>query len=290
MNGTGGPAAIRLIDTPAEMGAVEVLQRIVWPGNETEVVPAHLLLTAAHNGGLVAGAYVGGRLAGFVFGFLGWDATVQPPRLKHCSHQLGVHPDYRNHGLGFALKRFQWQFVRAQGLDQVTWTYDPLMARNAQLNIPKLGAVCSTYLRNVYGELSDQLNVGLPTDRFQVDWWVNSERVLARMCGAADPRRSLSDWLDAGAAWINPPTPAGAPAPPGEPVFWDEGEGSVLRLEIPADFLALKAADPALALTWRLRTRAAFEALFARGYAVTDFVEGAVYVLAKVPPSPEEQS
>jgi len=289
MNRSIGPVAVRLIDAPEAMRAVEALQRIVWPGSDVDVVPAHLLLTAAHNGGLVAGAYVEGRLAGFAFGFLGWDATSRPPHLKHCSHQLGVHPDYRNLGLGFALKRFQWQFVRAQGLDRVTWTCDPLLARNAQLNIAKLGAVCNIYLRDVYGELRDGLNAGLPTDRFQVDWWVNSERVLALMRDEPVPRRRLADYLDVGAAWINPPPPFGASTPPGEPSSWREGEGSDLLLKIPDDFLALKASDPALALTWRLRTRMAFEALFARGYAVTDFVEGAVYVLSKPRPSPKEQ-
>jgi predicted GNAT superfamily acetyltransferase len=136
---------------------------------------------------------------------------------------LGVHPEYRDHGVGFALKRAQWQMVRHQGLDRITWTFDPLLSRNANLNISKLGAVCNTYLRNVYGELRDELNSGLPTDRFQVDWWVNSQRVNHRLSRQARPPLALADFLDAGVRIINPsnigadglPYPNPAPSLPG---------------------------------------------------------------------------
>lgn len=276
--GPGEPGAsgwnLRLLSTAAEIAEAEVLQRAVWPGNDIEVVPTHVLLTAAHNGGLVAGAFAEGRLAGFVWGFLGTDTSVSPPRLKHCSHQLGVHPDYRNTGIGYALKCFQREFVLSQGLDRITWTYDPLLARNARLNIARLGAVCRTYFRNLYGAMQDDLNAGLPSDRFQVDWWIASERVTDRVAGKARARPTLSALLLAGATLLNPPASTGRPEPP------DLGSGAalageVLLIEIPPDFLALKAADPAMALRWRLATRDAFETLFERGFAVTDFVSGA---------------
>ena len=96
---------------------------------------------------------------------------------KHCSHIAAFIPNHRDSGVGFALKRAQWQMVRHQGLDHVTWTYDPLLSRNAHLNIARLGAVCSTYRRSEYGDMRDGLNAGLPSDRFQVDWWVNTKRV-----------------------------------------------------------------------------------------------------------------
>lgn len=273
---------IRLVDTPEGMAQVEQLQTAVWPGAELEIVPAHVLLTAAHNGGLVAGAFDGDRCVGFVWGFPGFDQRTTPPRLKHCSHQLGIHPDYRLSGLGFALKRRQWGFVRQQGLDLITWTYDPLMARNARLNIGKLGAVCTTYRRDEYGLLRDALNAGLPTDRFQVDWWLSAERVTARMLGPQPPVPKLADLLAAGTHLLNPPAPPRAPRPP-EPDLSAEIPAVVL-VEIPPDFLALKAADAGLALAWRLGTRAAFEGLFDRGYTVTDFMreqDRALYVLTR---------
>ena len=284
--------SLRILDTPQDMDAVEELQRLAWPGSETEVIPVHMLITAAHNGGLVIGAYQPSpaedepqRLIGFVFGFVGLDATPDGPRPKHCSHMLAVHPDLRDQGLGFALKRAQWQMVRHQGLDHITWTYDPLMSRNAHLNIVKLGAVCNTYRREVYGEMRDGLNIGLPSDRFEVDWWVNTQRVQRRLSRRARLRLDLAHFLAAGAEIVNPShdDPQGWPVPASPPPEERErGRGVVARpgsggealllLEIPADFLALKEADHALALEWRLHTRACFEASFAQGYLATDFV------------------
>jgi predicted GNAT superfamily acetyltransferase len=271
------------------MAAVEDLQRQVWSGNETEVVPAHMLIAAIHNGGLLIGAFANeqgqasARLVGFVFGFPGLYFTPDGPRPKHCSHMLGVRPDFRDKGVGFALKRAQWQMVRHQGIDRITWTYDPLLSRNALLNIAKLGAVCNTYFRDVYGELRDDLNTGLPTDRFQVDWWVNSQRVNRRLSKRARMRLDLAHYLAAGVeiinpthseadGWPRPKQPDGSSIPIGERQEQTSAGNAILLVEIPSDFLALKAADQSLSLEWRLHTRALFESLFPRGYLVTDFV------------------
>ena len=117
---------IKILETPEELSAVESLQRAVWPGSETDVVPAHVFIAAIHNGGVVAGAYIEHQLVGFVFGFPGLESTPDGPRPKHCSHMMGILPGHRDSGVGFALKRAQWQIVRHQGLDHITWTYDPL--------------------------------------------------------------------------------------------------------------------------------------------------------------------
>ncbi len=277
-----------LLDTPDEMAAVEALSLVVWPGSELDVVPGHLLLTVAHNGGLVAGAFDGDRLIGFVFGFLGMDKRWSPPKAKHCSHQLGVHPDYRSSGVGFALKWFQRQFVLGQHVDLVTWTVDPLLSRNAHLNIAKLGVVCNTYRRNIYGELRDGLNAGLPTDRFLVDWWVASEGVARRASGTSASPRRLADLVSSGAVLINPPGTNGIPSPPSGAALEESLTGGPALVEIPVDFLALKVADRTVAAAWRQGTCAAFEALFAAGLAVTDFVyepgpqPRAVYVLTRL--------
>jgi predicted GNAT superfamily acetyltransferase len=261
---------IRLIETPEEMRLVEALQRRVWPGSETDVVPSHLLLTAAHNGGLVLGAFVGEELIGFVFGFPGFYATPDGPRLKHCSHMLGVHPEWRDRGLGFALKRAQWQLVRHQGIDRITWTYDPLLSRNARLNIARLGAVCNTYRRSEYGEMRDGLNAGLPSDRFQVDWWVNSRRVERRLSRRARPLLTFDQFLAARPSLLAACSDAaGVPRPTEET---PRLEGTLLLVEIPSRFDVLRQADLALARDWRFYTREVFENAFAAGYLVTDFV------------------
>ena len=94
--------------------------------------------------------------------------------------------------------------VRHQGIDRITWTYDPLLSRNAHLNIARLGAVCNSYIRDAYGEMRDELNQGVPSDRFQVDWWVNSKRVLRRMSKRPRPPLDLAHYLAAGIPIINP--------------------------------------------------------------------------------------
>lgn len=268
---------IRILESPDEMRQVEELQRLVWPGSELDVVPAHMLLAGVHGGGLVVGVYLDSALVGFVFGFPGLYFTPDGPRAKHCSHMLAVHPDYRGQGLGFRLKRAQWQMVRHQGVDLITWTYDPLFSRNAYLNIAKLGAVCNTYLRNFYGDMRDELNVGLPSDRFQVDWWVGSWRVNRRLSKRARRLLSLDQFLSANVQIINTASPSIDPTTKmkvksrrgTKPVSVEE---AILMVEIPADILAIKSVNPALALEWRLHIRSIFEDLFSQGYLVTDFV------------------
>ena len=261
---------IRLLETPAEMAAVEALQRLVWPGSETDVIPAHMLLAIVHNGGLALGASVGDHLVGVSFGFPGFYTTPDGPRLKHHSHILGVHPEWRGKGVGFALKRAQWQMVRRQGLDRITWTYDPLLSRNAHLNISRLGAVCNSYLRSEYGEMRDCLNTGLPSDRFQVDWWLNTGRVEQRLSRRSRPVLTLDHYRTAEATLLEAYTDRGpALCPPEET---SSLTGTLLLIEIPSDFQALKSTDLHLGRAWRLYTRKVFEQAFATGYLVTDFL------------------
>jgi len=184
---------------------------------------------------------------------------------------MGIHPDWRDSGLGFALKRAQWQMVRHQGLNRITWTYDPLLSRNAYLNIAKLGAVCNTYRRSEYGDMRDGLNAGLPTDRFQVDWWLNTPRVERRLGKRARGTLGLNQFekADLQPLYTLRTGTDGLPRPPEHlPLL----SGSLLLAEIPSDFMALKATDFALARDWRFFTREAFETAFDKGYLVTDFV------------------
>lgn len=235
---------IRPLTTHDDLLAVEQLQRDAWGVPEVDVVPLHMLITPPRHGGLLLGAFDGERMAGFVFGFLG---LTPDGRLKHCSHMAGVHPDYRGHHVGYQLKLAQREHVLAQGLDLITWTFDPLEARNAWLNFHKLGVVCNTYIRHLYGAMRAAINVGLPSDRFEVAWWIRSQRVEERLR-------------------------AGEISPSPGPSLGGRGVGSLL-IEIPANFQAIKATDMELALRWRLESRERFEDAFARGYVVVDLVK-----------------
>lgn len=265
---------IRILETPEEMRKLEQLHQIVWGASDLDVIPAHLSLAISHNGGVVLGAFEGEMLVGHILGFLGTDHR-SPDRpaaagLKHASHELAVHPDYRGRGVGLALKLAQRQFVIKQGVRLITWTYDPLLSLNAHLNIRRLGAVCDTYRENEYGDMMDALNRGIASDRFQVDWWITSNRVEQRIDG---PREALdlAHFLGAGAVRINQVSlnEQGLPEPEEDLVAPD---GNLALVEIPYDYMGLKARDHGLAVLWRQHSRHIFHTAFATGYIVTDFI------------------
>jgi predicted GNAT superfamily acetyltransferase len=254
---------IRPLESIPEFHACEALQRRVWVmSDDLDVVPLHLLLTVQRNGGLLLGAFDGRELVGFLFGFPAYDQDDKP---KHCSHMMGVDPDYQGAGIGHQLKLAQREFALARGLDLVTWTYDPLESRNAYLNIHKLGALCQTYVRDYYGPLADGLNSRLPSDRFQVEWWIAGGRVEKHVAGQMGERVSSSAFQ----ANATGQTPGGLVTPG---LLRLDAALPSIQVEIPAEYQAIKAADPGLALEWRLAMRQVFEAYFAAGYTVVDFL------------------
>jgi predicted GNAT superfamily acetyltransferase len=189
--------------------------------------------------------------------------------------------------VGLRLKLAQRDWVRAQGVTNwITWTYDPLYRANGIFNIHRLGAVCSTYIRDLYGEMTDVLNAGGPSDRFQVDWWINSKRVQTAM-----QRVSLSAQEDRAAqagntAGGNAHTQQVAASYPGLCLLPTGGSGTARRpgdlrprwdgapvaMPIPEDIAALRRQDRALALEWRYYVRDLMEEAFAAGYSVVDCV------------------
>jgi predicted GNAT superfamily acetyltransferase len=260
--------------TETDFQKAEALQQLVWPGSEIDIVPAHMMLAIAQYGGIALGAFDGELLAGFVVGFLGTDSEsperVAMARLKHHSHMMGVHPDYRNHGIGFQLKAAQRKLVVEQGIRLMTWTFDPLESSNAYLNIRRLGVVCSTYLRNVYGEMRDARNRGIASDRLLVDWWVTSPRVNARIARSRAPL-DLAHYLSAGAVKLISASLDGDGNPHPEEVE-AKLEATFSLMEIPTDFQRLRQEQLELAQRWRTMTRAAIEAAFSAGYLITDFL------------------
>jgi predicted GNAT superfamily acetyltransferase len=248
---------IRPVAGYAEYMACEEIQRVTWGG--FGIVPLHMLLTAHISGGVLLGAFdtgaPGAPMVGFVFGFLGRAADG---RLKHCSHMAAVLPGYRDARIGERLKLAQREAVLAQGIELMTWTYDPLISRNARLNIRKLGALCRTYKPNIYGP-DPVPDDDLPSDRFQVEWWLGSPRVVARLAG--DDRPPLAAEILAGAALLNPD-----PERPAAPLA-----GERLALRIPADIDALRAANLPRARAWSQQLRELATAAFAAGYHVAEY-------------------
>lgn len=265
---------IHSLETPDELKQIESLHQIVWPGSDVDIIPAHIALAISHNGGVVLGAFDGNELIGYVLGFLGTDhrSPDRPAmaRLKHASHELAVHPDYRSQGIGYQLKLAQRQMVNRQGVRLITWTYDPLLSLNAYLNIRRLGAVCDTYRENEYGAMQDDLNRGIASDRFQVDWWITSNRVKEKIDGERHDL-DLAHYFGAGATRVNEVSLREDNLPqPGEELHAPEGNLAIV--EIPADFQGIRSVDHGLAQAWREHTRRVFQSAFRTGFLVTDFI------------------
>jgi predicted GNAT superfamily acetyltransferase len=225
-----------------EFSAAEALQREVWGKGDKED-PADLMMVIQHEGGLVGGAFLDGRLIGYVFGF-----PTRDPRVQH-SHRLAVRPVARGSGIGLGLKRYQRQWCMEREITLVRWTFDPLRHANAYLNIGRLGAEASVYYSDYYGTMGG-INAGLPSDRLLAEWHIGSPHAV---------RRANDELL---------PHPACDHTGP--------------RVAIPTDFDHLLASDTRTAHAERLRIRDALTQYFADGYVIRDYHKAErAYLLSK---------
>jgi predicted GNAT superfamily acetyltransferase len=172
---------------------------------------------------------------------------------------LAVHPDARDLGLGTRLKLYQRDLLLPMGVERVEWTYDPLEARNAHLNLNHLGAVPERYVRDMYeGEMGSDLAKGIGTDRFIVVWHIADGRVIRRLQeGPPDPAGVIRRFGDAPV--VGPGSDASLP------------EGPLVRVEIPESIQDLKVQDLDLARAWRASTRRAFEHYLGQGWKIEDY-------------------
>ena len=194
---------------------------------------------------------------GLAFGFPAWREGER----WHHSHLLAVRPEWRGSGLAVALKLAQRERTLAQGVTRMTWTFDPLVARNARLNLGKLGARAVSYHADWYA-LEDDRGAAFPADRLMIEW------DLTRL-HAERP----------------------APAPAGEMALQAAGAGpGQVRLNLEASQVLAEVPTHAEALStperlrWRLALREVLNTSLARGYAVTDLAregERAFYVLSR---------
>ena len=166
---------VRKCETLEEFHSCVDLQREIWGEKDLEVEPSTMFVVAAHTGGQVLGAFDGSRLIGYTLAIVGLRNNV--PYLH--SHMTGVHGDYRDKGIGRMLKLFQRDEALNRGIRLIQWTFDPLELRNAHFNLNRLGAICRKYQPNLYGITTSPLHRGLATDRLLVEWYLDSQRVVA---------------------------------------------------------------------------------------------------------------
>ena len=255
-----GTITIRDIESVSDLRAVEVLQKEVWGCADLDVVPLTLLIAGKEVGATLVGAYDGSTLIGFVYGFTGYEHG----HVTHHSHMLAVRPEYRKQQLGFKLKLAQRERVLAQGIDHISWTFDPLQSPNAHLNFAKLGVIADRYKINFYGETTSSFLHQIGTDRLWVTWLLESERVRNRLQDTVDrkelERRHAPALIEV--------TSACRPAR-NDPSRWLGNQR--LSIEIPGNINALQQDDPGLAIEWREATRWAFTTALDANYLVEDF-------------------
>jgi predicted GNAT superfamily acetyltransferase len=230
---------IRPFENVEEHYECEALQAVVWGGG---VLAANMTITLCRHGGIAMGAFDAqtNKMIGCVAGMLSpAHHAGATGGLSHHSHIAAVLPAYQGRGIGEALKRAQAGWCLAQGHNLMTWTVDPLEARNARLNIGKLGCICRTYLVNCYGMMDDELNAGIASDRFEVEWWLD--------------RDAQREGVPESAGW----------------------QQDTLCIDIPADYQLLKRSDHARAIQARLESREKLLQAFSEGYVVTGFKAGA---------------
>ncbi len=265
---------IRSLRLHSQFEQCVTIQKEVWNLEDIEVTPVHHFCIGVKTGSLLLGAFLEDQLVGFVYSF----PSIFQGKLAHHSHQLAVRPQYQGLGIGKKLKWAQRLKVLRLGLDLITWTVDPLQAKNANLNIHTLGAITRNYWNNFYGySPSLTLAPDIPTDRFLMEWWIKSPRVVKRV----KKHHQVDYQLETLPKAVE-----------GQPVGADKLKPGRIRLDSKAEPILIEVPknirdyrdDPQLIAEWQEALRKTFRHYFKRGYYVGDFIFGerCYYVLEKI--------
>ncbi len=270
--------SVRLLHNLDEMHEAVELQKSYWGTDLESVVPAHMLFSLATSGGHVLAAFDGDKMVAVLIGFLGTDVQeMNRPamaNLRIVSKRMIVLPEYRGQGVGYKLKKRQREYAMRQGIRLVTWTFDPLLAANAHLNIRKLGAISTSYLENYYGTSNEGgLSRTGTSDRLLVEWWVTNRRVEERLNGSRG-LINFNQYLQADTPIANASTVNSAGL-----IIPSDGfivpTGSLGLVEIPVGYDKLIQNNLQLAVQWQAHIREVMQRLLVNGYIVTDFVRSA---------------
>lgn len=237
---------IRELSELDDLHVVLELFEAIW-GKE-RMFAVEVLRALSTHGSPILGAFRDGTMVGAQVGFLG---RTGDQLLLH-SHVTGVDPSLQHAGIGAALKWAQRDWALANGIGLVTWTFDPMISRNAYFNLRKLGARTHRFLRDFYGEMRDLFSGGDRSDRLEVSWNLRAPHVERAAGGERDGR----------------PLPSDVDAPR-------------VLVRVPTEYLRLREEDVELARAWRDAVADALEGAFARGYAAVDFLRDGAYVLER---------
>ncbi|MCZ2826772.1 MULTISPECIES: GNAT family N-acetyltransferase [unclassified Modestobacter] len=272
-----GVQVVALTDL-ADLRAVQTLFESIWhPAPDNPPVTVELMRALTKAGNPLFGAYAGPELVGACVGFF-----AAPSGTALHSHVTGVVPSAQRRSVGRALKLHQRAWALQRGLDRISWTFDPLVRRNAWFNLGRLAATPVEYLPDFYGPMGDTINASDQSDRLLTCWSLEAPAVVRAVAGHP-VHVDLPALLGAGAAAVLAVGPDGSPqARPGVP-------GGTALIAVPPDVEALRARDPALAAEWRVAVRAALGGALTAGARVRGFAREGWYVVdgAGHPGAPE---
>ncbi|GBD85205.1 hypothetical protein BMS3Abin02_01609 [bacterium BMS3Abin02] len=257
---------IRALHGYQETGmAADVFAR-VW-GRNTTPVPSELGVAFVESGNYAVGAFAEGTLIGATIGFLGWhEGTIH----LH-SHITGVVAEARGHHIGTALKLHQAVWAARRNIDRITWSFDPLLRRNASFNLNSLGARPVAYRENLYGPLEDRFSAREESDRILVDWYPTGPEATAARAGSV-PFPDAEALIAGGAVAVLRDRDGPVVAP---------GQTDVLCVQIPDDIVTLRNRTSHIAGAWRDALRATLETALHRGYVIKGFDPTGWYILER---------
>ena len=264
---TRAQVEVRELTTVPELQQAEWLLSDIWGRpRDAPTFATELLRAFSTTGNYVAGAWRGHELVAAAAAVHGRNEAG----VYLYSVVTGVHAGHQAHHVGFALKQHQRAWALTRGLDLITWTFDPLVRRNAYFNLTKLGAELTGYHEDFYGPMHDALNQGDESDRCVSSWRLKGERASAAATGAHLPEPGAADRDNAVRIL--------AAGPGGEPVCAAVA-GDVLLAWVPEDITTMRVHHPAQAQAWRAATRATLGRALASGYAAVGMLRTGWYVL-----------
>ncbi|MFC6082045.1 GNAT family N-acetyltransferase [Sphaerisporangium aureirubrum] len=244
--------SVRLLDELGEFERVFRLFDRIWRSDPANApISVELMRALSHSGNYVAAAFDGDEMVGASVGFL-----AGPPHGGLHSHVTGA---VAGRGVGFALKLHQRAWALTRGLGHISWTFDPLVRRNAHFNLTKLGARPEEYLPSFYGSMADAINAGDESDRLLVVWRLTAPHTLA---AAVAPKSSV----------------AAVRSEHGRPVATAVRGGTAL-VATPQDIETLRRTDPEAARAWRYAVRESLGGLMRRGGRVTGLTSAGEYLV-----------
>ena len=261
---------IRLLGGVDEVREASRLVADIWgTGSNDAQLPSDVLRALVHAGNYAAGAFADGALVGAVVAFLGIDNQAT---YLH-SHILGVSAQRRGSNIGFALKQHQRAWALEHGLRKVTWTFDPLVRRNAYFNLQKLGADAAAYHESFYGQMTDGINAGDESDRLLIEWDLDTTRVSEAASGH-QPEPSSDDLLASGASVALSEDSRGGPEA-------HAVSGTTALCVTPENIVRLRRQDAQTALRWRKALRETLGSAMHDGFRVSGFTRSGWYVLSR---------